>query len=203
MNCAELAPHFIDIECDEHMLKADVIHLIETSIEKDDEAHFSLAGYSSHYISIGNGKGLVTYFKSTVVEYEQEVKETSMQIVKFTSPQLDTINVYRSRNGHSVELLNHLLQMLTKNKPTLITGDFNMCYITNRNNRMSQGLEKSSFSQLVQDATQIRGGLIDHAYWKDTTRVWNNPEIERYSPYYSDHDAICSTLTKSSEVKSS
>ena len=76
----------------------------------------SLAGYSFHYISIGNGKGLVTYFKSTVIQYEQEVKETNMQIVNFTSPQLDTINVYRSRSGHSGELLNRLLQMLTKEK---------------------------------------------------------------------------------------
>ena len=101
----------------------------------------------------------------------------------------------------SVELLNHLLQMLTADKPTLITGDFNMCYIIHRNNRMSQGLEKESFSQLVGEATQIRGGLIDHAYWKDTNGEWKRPEIERYSPYYSDHDAICTTLTNSSEDK--
>ena len=111
------------------------------------------------------------------------------------------INVYRSKNGHSVELLNHLLQMLTADKPTLITGDLNMCYIIHGNNRMSQGLEKESFSQLVREATQIRGGLIDHAYWKDTAGVWKKPEIERYSPYYSDHDAICTTLTNSSEDK--
>ena len=126
-----------------------------------------------------------------------------MQIVKFKSPQLDTINVYRSKNGHSVELLNHLLQMLTEDKPTLITGDFNICYIIHKNNRTSQGLEKESFSQLVEEATQIRGGLIDHAYWKDATGVWKRPEIERYSPYYSDHDAICTTLTKSRKDKSS
>ena len=129
LNCAGLAPHFQDIKCDEHLLKADVIHLIETSIKKEDEPYFDLAGYSSHYTSVGNGKGLVTYFKSTLVEFEHEVKETNMQIVKFTSPELDTINVYRSKNGHSVELLNHLVQIMTEDRPTLITGDFNMCYI--------------------------------------------------------------------------
>ena len=203
LNCAGLAPHFLDIECDEHLMKADVIHLIETSVEEQDEPHFSLAGYRSHYISIGNGKGLATYFKSTVVQYEQEVRQTNMQIVKFTSPDLDTISVYRSRNGHSVELLNHLLQMLTEEKPTLITGDFNMCYMLQKNNRMSQGLEQRSFSQLVNEATQIRGGLIDHAYWKDVTGVWNKPVIERHSPYYSDHDCICTTLTKSCGGKTS
>ena len=199
LNCAGLAPHFIDIECDENLMKADVIHLIETSIEKEDEQNFSLEGYSSHYISIGNVKGLVIYFKSGVVEYEQEVTETNMQIVKLSSSELDTINVYRSRNGHSVELLNHIRKMLNVDKPTLITGDFNICYLTNKNNRMSQGLENHSFSQLVKEATHIRGGLIDHAYWRDTNRVWNDPEIQRYSPYYSDHDAICATIMKLSQ----
>ena len=78
-----------------------------------------------------------------------------------------------------------------------------MCYIIQKNNRMSQGLEKKLFSQLVNEATQIRGGLIDHAYWKDVNGVWNKPVVERYSPYYSDHDGICTTLTKSCEGKTS
>jgi len=196
LNCAGLSSHYTDIKCDEHLMKADVIHLIETSIEIENEAHFELAGYNSHYISIGNGKGLVTYFKLGVIQHQQDVKERNMQITKFTSPELDTINVYRSANGHSVELLNHLLQMLTKDKPTLITGDFNMCYISNKNNRMIQGLERNEFSQLVNEATHIQGRVIDHVYWKDTSRMWNEPAIERYSPYYSDHDGMCITLTK-------
>ena len=78
-----------------------------------------------------------------------------------------------------------------------------MCYMLQKNNRMSQGLEQRLFSQLVNEATQIRGGLIDHAYWKDVIGVWNNPVIERYSPYYSDHDGICTTLTKSCEGETS
>ena len=126
-----------------------------------------------------------------------------MQITKFTSSQLDLVNVYRSNNGHSVELLNYILKMIRHDKPTLITGDFNICYLKNQNNRMSQGLERNLFKQLVKEATHIRGGLIDHAYWKDTMRVWLDPAIERYSPYYSDHDGICITLTKHSLDKES
>ena len=30
LNCAGLAAHYVDIEKDEHLMKADVIHLIET-----------------------------------------------------------------------------------------------------------------------------------------------------------------------------
>ena len=54
---------------------------------------------------------------------------------------------------------------------------------------MSQGLPSNGFNQLVTEATHIRGGHIDRAYWRD---VWG----DRYSPYYSDHDGICTTLTK-------
>ena len=123
-----------------------------------------------------------------------------MQITKFTSPDLDIISVYRSRNGHSVELLNHLLSMLTEGKPSLITGDFNICYLINRNNRMSQGLVKNAFKQLVSEATHIRGGHIDHAYWRDHHNAWLEPVVDRYSPYYSDHDGICTTITKKVRV---
>ena len=61
---------------------------------------------------------------------------------------------------------------------------------------MSKGLERQGFEQLVREPTHIRGGHIDHAYWKDDARVWMELQIERYSPYYSDHDAVCITLTK-------
>ena len=89
--------------------------------------------------------------------------------------------------------------MIKENKATLITGDFNICYMKNPNNRMSKGLEGNLFKQLVKEATHIQGGHIDHAYWKDATEVWQDPVIERYSPYYSDHDGLCITLTKQSQ----
>ena len=201
LNCAGLKSHFTDVQSDEHMLEADIIHLIEKSISIAEEDQHQLNGYDSHFISIGNGKGIDTYYKPAEVEHEQDVKETNMQITKFTSPDLDIINVYRSRNGHSVELLNHILKMLTDGKPSLITGDFNICYLINRNNRMSQGLQGNGFNQLVNEATHIRGGYIDHAYWRDQHEVWDKPMIDQYSPYYSDHDGICITLNKKVRVK--
>ena len=47
-----------------------------------------------------------------------------MQITKFKSDQVDVINVYRSNKGHSVELLNALIGIVTPSVPMLITGDF-------------------------------------------------------------------------------
>merc|ERR1711954_191896 len=200
LNCAGLKPHFIDIQVDEHLLKADVIHLVETSLDKNETAEFKLPGYSSHAINVGNDKGIMTFYKTAVVEHHEDLKEANLQITKFMSATLDIINTYRSSNGNSVELLKNLIRMVSNEKKVLITGDLNICYQMNRTNRLIQGLENNGFRQLVQEATHIRGRHIDQAFWKDPTQMWAEPEIDRYSQYYSDHDAIGLTLTKKCQV---
>jgi exonuclease III len=196
LNCAGLKPHTMDILADTTLLKADILHLIETSLEEGENVLLSIPGYRSHFINVGNGKGIATFYKEEIFKHQQDYVERNMQITKFTSEELDVINVYRSSNGHSVELLNHLQDMITEGKPLLITGDFNICFQTISNNRMSKGLEKIGFCQLVKEATHIRGGHIDHAYWRDERDVWKSPDLQRYSPYHSDHDATCITLVK-------
>ena len=135
--------------------------------------------------------------KKGSAKHELDITENNMQIIKFTSPSIDIINIYRSANCHSVELLNNILKVTPDKKPVLITGDFNICYLVNRTNRLIQGLERNDFQQLVKEATHIRGRQIDHAYWKDPNNTWSEPVLERYSPYYSDHDAICLTIKRS------
>ena len=91
--------------------------------------------------------------------------------------------------------------LLDEEKPTLITGDFNVCFRQNVNNSISSSLVKQGFNQLVEKATQVMGGLIDHVYWKDHCECWEMPEIEQYSPYYSDHDGILVTLKRKKIVQ--
>ena len=196
LNCAGLKSHSVDILADKKLLYADIIHLVETSLDTTDHGFLTIPGYKSHFINVGNGKGIATFYKDELFNHQEDYVETNMQITKFSSKELDVINVYRSSNGHSVELLNHLQDMMTEGKSLLITGDFNICFNTISNNRMSKGLKKIGFSQMMKEATHIRGGHIDHVYWKDEKDVWMNPQLERYSPYYSDHDASCITLVK-------
>ena len=80
-------------------------------------------------------------------------------------------------------------------KAILIVGDFNLCYMTNENNQVSKELKHYGFKQLMNHATHIQGGHIDHVYWRDISKMWMPPCLERYSPYYSDHDASLVTLT--------
>ena len=76
LNCAGLAAHFKDLLCDEHLLKANIIHLIETSINKKNVDQFQIEGFKSHFVT--EGKGLVTFFKLDGIKLNQDVKETNM-----------------------------------------------------------------------------------------------------------------------------
>ena len=49
------------------------------------------------------------------------------------------------------------------------------------------------FAQLVHEPTHIRGRHIDQVFYFDQNNSLH-PVIDRYSPYYSDHDAILVTL---------
>ena len=86
--------------------------------------------------------------------------------------------------------------MIRHDVATVICGDFNICYQATRNNRITKYLENNGFTQSVREPTHIKGRQIDHFYFKRGNNYPENPIISRYSPYYSDHDAICATLKK-------
>ena len=118
-----------------------------------------------------------------------------MQITKLESEELDVITVYRWVQGKSTELLEQLKNLVHPEKATVLCGDFNICYTSNRNNKVTQWLENNKFSQLMKEATHIRGRLLDHLYFKPVGNILENPSIHRYSPFYSDHNAICAAIS--------
>ena len=106
-----------------------------------------------------------------------------------------SINIYRSSSGSIPEALSALKDLIDNSKPNLITGDFNLCFTKNGTNSITKGLQDCGFQQLVTEATHIQGGLIDHVYWRDVRSPrFDDPTVERHSPYYSDHDAVMITL---------
>ena len=78
----------------------------------------------------------MTYYKEEVFSHEKDIVEMNIQITKITSSYLDVINVYRSSNGNSLKLLNKIIDMISTDKPMLITGDFNICIQSHGNNRL-------------------------------------------------------------------
>ena len=197
LNCAGLKSHFEDIKFDQCLLEADVLQFIETSLLKNsDTSTLQLDGYTSHFLNISKGKGLATYVKNDIVMFDEDCTDNGIQITKFCSNSITLISVYRSQNGNIGSLLELLNNLISGEDAVLIAGDFNLCNNKRPNNAIISFMEKTGFQLLVNEPTQMMGGFIDHAYWRDNESSWETPQFERYSPYFSDHDALCITLLK-------
>ena len=195
---AGLLPHLRDIRNDEKLLNANVLHLQETSLTKDqDTDEISINGYKGQFNNVGNGKGIVTYSHQEIIcqKQSEEVCQT-LQIAKFDVRGISSINVYRSSSHSIVEAAKLLKSLISTQETTLITGDFNVCAIKEKKNSIQEMLRRLGFKQLMMEATHIQGGLIDHCYWLDQSKKWELPKVERYSPYHSDHDALLITLKR-------
>ena len=71
---------------------------------------------------------------------------------------------------------------------------------TSKTNLLVEGLESDGFAQLVEEPTHIKGGIIDHVYFKEVELEFD-VNVALYSPYYTafDHDALLVTLVEASE----
>ena len=167
----------------------------ETSIKDGESSDLSLANYSSHFISIGQGKGIATYYHSDKFTHVEDIATETIQISKFSSEYIDSINVYKNQRGLPADLINKLTSLFTEDKITIITGDFNICSRIKWNNNVSIHLKSLGFQQYQLGATHIKGGHIDHLYIKHDGPRSIKVETDRYSPYYSDHDGILVILT--------
>ena len=191
LNCAGLKPHFEDFKKDKNVSKADIINIAETSIlPTDNEDLFALQGYEHSFLKVGSGKGIENYYKIDMFKADKTLVMERFQAAKFKNEKIDIIAIYRSHALNSSTILQELTKLIDLKRTTLIVGDFNLCYKENANHRLIKGLEELGFKQLLHEPTHIRGRTIDHAYLLEENRRMKIA-IERYSPYYSDHDAIC------------
>ena len=53
-----------------------------------------------------------------------------MQLSKFTSSTLDIIAIYRSQGGNYNDLNRYIEMLDCKDRPVLVVGDVNFCYLT-------------------------------------------------------------------------
>ena len=191
LNCMNLTNNYVDIQHDRTLLESTILILTETWLNNTE---LSIEGYSAHFNSVGNGKGIAVYIKDALFKPTIDIKQDKMQITKVESIDMEIISVYRSEQGNPTELLTHIINMINTERTTVIVGDFNICYHMNRNNKISKYLQNTGFQQLVEEPTHIKGRHIDHLYFKPGKSFTEKPSIYRYTPYYSDHDAICATF---------
>ena len=192
LNCMNLSNNYEHIICDNTLMESSILTLCETWL--DNTTYLKIDGYRAHFNSVGPGKGIAVYLKNNTFTPTVNINEKKMQLTKLESENLDIIIVYRSEQGNTTELLSHIITMLREETATVICGDFNICYKTNKTNKISKFLETNGFKQHVQEPTHLKGRHIDHFYFKPSLMYSADPSIHRYTPYYSDHDAICATL---------
>ena len=103
-----------------------------------------------------------------------------------------SLSIYRSQEASEYEFSKELMSMISLDRATVIAGDFNICFAIRSSNPISSTLKQVGFHQIVNDATHINGGHLDHVYVKEYMKA----EVEIYSPYYTavDHDASCISI---------
>ena len=78
-------------------------------------------------------------------------------------------------------------KLINPMKRTYILGDFNLCYVDERNHPIFAALETIKFQQLVPNATHIEGRLIDLIF---TNVKEENLVVFQQAQYFSDHDLL-------------
>ena len=198
LNCRSLMMHIEDIKKDPILSFSDIICLNETWLKSNmADEQLNIPGFELHLNSSGAGKGIGTYFKSGLISPQVDITKSRAQITLLSSSELDVVNVYRSQGMSNAELAHDLKDIINKSNLTIICGDFNICYVDDRDNEVTRMLEYEGFSQLVHEATHFKGGHIDHVYSNHNPKDFQIA-VSLYSPYYlaKDHDAICVTIIK-------
>ena len=197
LNCAGFFPHLKDLTTDLRLMKGDIVHVQETSITEENETdQLEFENHKINFINVGLGKGVATFVSKKIEYSKEETAQEKLQIMKISLEDLVSLNVYRSAGYCLANTFAKIEGMIDNRKPALITGDFNVCLQKNPRNELMRKMEEIGFSQLVDRATHVEGGHIDHVYWRDELGDWTDPLLEMYSPYYSDHDGLLVTLVK-------
>ena len=168
LNCRSLKKHHSDMISDAILLKSDIICLQGIWLENDEAIDdLKIPNYDLYLNSKGRGKGVAAYCRKDIFRHEIDIKRENMQISKYSSDNLDIIVIYRSQQGSYDDLNQIIEEIKTEEKPHLVLGDLNFCYLDNPNNPTRKYLENQRFAQIITNPTHIEGNLLDQAYLKD------------------------------------
>jgi hypothetical protein len=145
--------------------------------------------------SNGRGKGVATYFKTNLFKPDMNIKEADMQLSKFTSSLIDIIFLYRSQPANYKQLNQNIKLMTNNEKPILVIGDFNFCFLEKSSNATKAYFNREHFIQLIRQPTHIEGHLLDQAYLRDISGELRCT-VELHSKYYTDHMGLAIIVKK-------
>ena len=197
LNTRSLVNKFENIKSDKSLQQSDILVLAETWIPKNTDTRdkFKLENYETHLNSSGRGKGLAIFQKHGSKQISDH-NEENMNITMIELEDLDIVTVYRSTDGDLGRLVNKLEDIINISKSTLVIGDMNVCNKKMPTNELRKFLEDKDFKQVINKATHIEGGHLNHVYIKNMGNYVETPDIVIIPKYYSDHDAICISWKK-------
>ena len=106
--------------------------------------------------------------------------------------------MYRSsRNTNDASIISIIERLIEPTKICIISGDFNLNFLTDSNNVIITALQRLKFTQVIDQPTHIQGGIIDHLYIRQP-HIYREVEIisDLVAAFYSDHIGIQITLLK-------
>ena len=187
LNVRSLQKHFQDLKDDNFLQQSDVLCVNETWLIDDPDTTFD--GFSSHFLN-KRSKG-VAMFTKIIPEKLQRVHTETMSMLFARFQLFDLLSVYKFAEVSRIdEFTEQILEYVDLSKPVILIGDINIDLMKQQKNKFSKKLKDLGFVQLVNEATHISGGMLDHLYVyfpKD-----GHCELFKIHPlYYSDHDAVC------------
>ena len=183
---------------DPALLLADLICFSETWVEDEaEESDFAIEGFKASFNSAGNGKGIVGFYRPDVFTHRADCKLGAAQMSLFVSDALDVIHIYRSQQQQLREIVEKVREWKREDKVVAVCGDLNVCLKMKPENAFSQGMEGLGLSKVGKEATHVMGGQIDHLYVSEEALV--RTSLERISPFFTDHDALCFSVGQSIE----
>ena len=218
LNCQSLKNKIVKVMEYIEDKKADLVFLQETWLKSADKSIYARIKNDYNYDIIkkmreeGKGGGLAILFKCTVQVNECFKSKKAVQTFEITSALLQInsktirlINLYRRPycNKHrctETMFINEFEEFLTEisqeNEYLILVGDFNINY-QNKNNsitsRFNSLLLSFNLTQLVQESTHIKNGILDLVIMD------NNLDVKTFSvavdkTFKTDHYPICITM---------
>ena len=176
LNTRSLVNKFDNIMSDLSLQQSDIILLAETWIPMNSNVEYRVKQYETHLNNSGRGRGQAILFKSGF-ELIGDFNEEKINITKMHSHDIDIISIYRSKEGSLSSLVEKLELIINMSKSTVVIGDMNICNKKEPENELKTYLEEKKFKQIIEKATHIDGGHINHAYIMNIGNYEETPEI--------------------------
>jgi DNA replication protein DnaC len=191
-NIEGLHNHITDLKHNTEILHATVICLTETWVHTTvtHDAILNIPEYIfinnpraecyktnhnvSHnpYAKTDNGGGVGFYIKNTIHYTVQHHTDLHLEhlIIHITNPKLTIINIYRPPKYTLNNFMPHLTMLLQRtvannpDTPIIAVGDYNIDFLQQPQNQISDLFADHGFPQMISDATTSGQTLLDHIY---------------------------------------